>query len=398
MAGQSVPVYGVAMKHLDTSRPGANATSPVRRRRWWSGAVVAAMSTGPALAQVCTALAPLPDVPPQAVRVTDFGALPDDALDDDVAIQRALRSLPPGGWLVFPPGRYRQAHSLFVTTPNVTLWGPGATLQATDPRDHTLGLRADGVRLYGLTLTAAPDQRRSEPAQARISVYREGPVRQRGNVVRGVTIDGAGSVGMLVYGATDFTIAGNTVQHTLADGIHLTNGSHHGRVIGNRVRDLGDDLISIVSYDDAPPVRDILVAGNQVSGARWGRGLTVVGGERLTLRDNTVSGIARGAGVLVAQEGNWHTHGVNDVRIEGNRLSEIQTPAARVGVSAPPTGHAAIEIHTYGVSGSASGIGDVMLSGNTVERSRYGDLGARAGRLVGSTPGAQLDCTRFSTH
>jgi hypothetical protein len=123
-----------------------------------------------------------------------------------------------------------------------------------------------------------------------------------------------------------------------------------------------------------------------------------VGGERLTLRDNTVSGIARGAGVLVAQEGNWHTHGVNDVRIEGNRLSEIQTPAARVGVSAPPTGHAAIEIHTYGVSGSASGIGDVMLSGNTVERSRYGDLGARAGRLVGSTPGAQLDCTRFSTH
>ena len=47
------------------------------------------------------------------------------------------------------------------------------------------------------------------------------------NVVRGVTVDGAGSVGMLVYGATDFTIAGNTVRHTLADGIHTTGGSRH---------------------------------------------------------------------------------------------------------------------------------------------------------------------------
>lgn len=124
-----------------------------------------------------------------ALRVTDFGAVADDDLADDAAIDRALKALKPGGWLVFPPGRYQQARSVLVSVPGVTLWGPGATLQATDPRDHTLGLRADGVRLYGLTLTAAPDQRRSEPAQARISLYREGPTPQRGNVVRGVTVD-----------------------------------------------------------------------------------------------------------------------------------------------------------------------------------------------------------------
>lgn len=353
-------------------------------------------------AHACALLSPLPAPPADALRVTDFGALPDDDLDDDAAIARALKAVKPGGWLVFPPGRYRQAHSVLVTTPDVTLWGPGATLQATDPRDHTLGLRADGVRLYGLTLTARPDQRRSEPAQARVSVYRDrsdnrdGTTPQRGNVVRGVTIDGAGSVGVLVYGAADFTIAGNTVRNTLADGIHVTGGSHHGRVLDNRVRDTGDDLISIVSYDDAPPVRDVLVADNEVSGARWGRGLTIVGGEHLTLRGNTVTGVARGAGVLVAQEGNWHTHGVRDVRIEDNRLREIQTPAARVGVSAPPTGHAAIEVHTYAVPDGAAGIGDVMLRGNTVEHSRYGDVRQRAGRAVADTPGAQLDCRRFS--
>jgi hypothetical protein len=144
-------------------------------------------------------------------------------------------------------------------------------------------------------------------------------------------------------------------------------------------------------------VRDVLVAGNDVAGARWGRGLSIVGGEHLTLRGNTVTGIAHGAGVLVAQEGNWHTHGVRDVRIEDNRLREVQTPAARVGVSAPPTGHAAIEIHTYAVPDGAAGIGDVMLRGNTVAHSRYGELRQRAGRLVAETPGARLDCSRFST-
>jgi polygalacturonase len=367
-------------------------------------AVVLGMGLGSGGAHACTTLAPLPAVPADALRVTDFGALPDDELDDDAAIARALQALKPGGWLVFPPGRYRQAHSVLVSVAGVTLWGPGATLQATDPRDHTLGLRADGVRLYGLTLTARPDQRRSEPAQARISIYRdrrdnpEGTTPQRGNVVRGVTIDGAGSVGILVYGAAEFTVAGNAVRNTLADGIHLTGGSRHGRVLDNRVRDTGDDLVSIVSYDGAPPVRDVLVAGNDVAGARWGRGLSIVGGEHLTLRGNTVTGVAHGAGVLVAQEGNWHTHGVRDVRIEDNRLREIQTPAARTGVTALPTGHAAIEIHTYAVPEGAAGIGDILLRGNTVEHSRYGDLRQRAGRLVPSTPGAQLDCARFSGH
>lgn len=357
---------------------------------------------GSALA--CAVLAPLPAVPAGALRVTDFGAVADDDLADDAAIDRALKALRPGGWLVFPPGRYQQARSVLVSVPGATLWGPGATLQATDPRDHTLGLRADGVRLYGLTLTATPDQRRSEPAQARISLYRDrsdnpaGSAPQRGNVVRGVTVDGAGSVGILVYGAADFTLAHNTVRNTLADGIHLTGGSHHGRVLGNQVRDTGDDLISIVSYDDAPPVRDVLVADNEVSGARWGRGLSVVGGERLTLRANQISSVAHGAGLLIAQEGNWHTHGVRDVRIEDNRLREIQTPAARVGSTTASTGHAAIEIHTYAVPAGAAGIGDLLLRGNTVEHSRHGDLRQRAGRLVQTTPGAQLDCRRFSGH
>lgn len=339
----------------------------------------------------CTDLPPLPAVPADARRVTDFGAVADDDRPDDAALARALAALRPGDWLVFPPGRYVLARSLLVTTPDVTLWGPGATLHGTDPADHTLGLRADGVRVFGLTLTAVTDRRRSEPAQARISLYGG----HAGNVVRGVRIDGAGSGGMLVHGAVDFTIADNIVTHTRADGIHVTGASRHGRVVGNRVTATGDDMIAIVSYDDAAPVRDVLVAGNVVDGTRWGRGLSVVGGAQVTLRGNTVSDIARAAGILIAQEGNWHTHGVDDVRIEDNRLRGIQRPAARAGLAAPPTGHAAIEIHTFLAMPWAEGIGAVMLRGNAVEDSGVDPLRQRAGRRVDDTPGARLDCARL---
>lgn len=339
----------------------------------------------------CADLPSLPVVPAGALRVTDFGAVADDDVPDDAAFARALAALRPGGWLVFPPGRYVQARSLLVTTPDVTLWGPGATLHGTDPADHTLGLRADGVRVFGLRLTAVTDRRRSEPAQARISLYGG----YRGNVVRGVRIDGAGSGGVLVHGATDFTVADSDVTNTRADGIHVSGASRHGRVVGNRVTATGDDMIAIVSYDDAPPVRDVLVAGNSVAGTRWGRGLSVIGGAHVTLQGNTVSDIARAAGILLAQEGNWGTLGVDDVRVEDNRLQRIQMPAVRAGLAAPPTGHAAIEIHTFQTPPGAAGIGAVMLRGNVVEGSGFGPLRQQAGQRVDDTPGAQLDCTRL---
>lgn len=338
---------------------------------------------------------PGPSGPPaQAWRVTDFGAAPDDDRPDDEAIGRALAALPPGGWLVFPPGRYLQARSLAVAVPGATIWGPGATLHATDPADHALALRADGVRLIGLTLTAVTDHRRSTPAQARVSIHREGPAGApplRGIEVRGVRVEGAGSVGILVHGAADFTVTASEVRGTLADGIHVTGGSRHGRVVGNRVRDTGDDLISVVSYDDAPPVTDVRIADNDVAGTAWGRGLSVVGGRRITLAGNRVADVARAAGILVAREGNWHTRPVEDVRVEGNRLARIQVPPPG-GAVPRPTGHAAIEVHVHEVPEGEPGVGDVTIEGNAVTASGAPALRLRAGRRVPDAGGARLDC------
>ena len=354
----------------------------------------------------CAVLPALPSVPSNARQVTDFGAVPDDEVADDAAIARALAALAPGEWLVFAPGRYIQASSIYITTPKVTLWGAGARLHASNPADHTLGLRADGVRVYGFELTAVTDERRSAAEQARVSVYRDWtrPGLQRGNVVRGVTIregdsadlpHSAGSVGILVSAATQFTIAENTVRRTLADGIHLNGGSRNGRIVGNTVRETGDDMIGMVSYlgagwqqkllsDSAwrarveageTQVSDIVVQGNDLADSYWGRGVAVVGSRNITVLSNRISGTAYGAAVLVAQEGGYDTPGPRNVRIENNQISRVQNTIppflppgtaqadfrARMRAGTLRSGHGAIEVHA--VQNAAADLRDPRLFG-----------------------------------
>ena len=341
----------------------------------------------------CDTLAPLPGVPANARRVTEFGALPNDDIADDPAIAAALSALQPGDWLVFPPGRYLQSKSIVITTPGVTVWGAGAQLHATNPLDHTVSLQADGVRLYGFTLTAVTDVRRSAVEQTRISIYRDWtrPGLQTGNVVRGNTVtfeaslgdtpalaNSAGGAGILVSQASDFTLADNTVRRPLADGIHITGGSRNGRVINNTVRESGDDMIAVVSYLGSgwqqrltnnaaargavergdTQVSNVLIQGNDVADNYWGRGIAVVGSRHITVRDNRIDHTAMGAGVLVAQEGGWGTPGPRNVWIHGNHISRVQNgapPYVPVGLAFAGlrgrllaglrSGHSAIEVH-----------------------------------------------------
>jgi len=329
----------------------------------------------------CSRLPDLPTPPADALDVTRFGARPDDELPDDEGITRALAALKPGGWLLFPPGRYLQARSIRVTVPHATLWGPGATLHALDTADQTLGLRADGVRLYHLRLTAATDHRRTELDTARITIAPGGEWRPTerpvvGNVVRGVRIEpdparglphAAASAGIFVTGARSFTVADNHVEGTLADGIHITGGSREGRILRNRIRASGDDLIATVSYYGPegmallrrgqeprpdPQVSDVLIEANDGAGNAWGRGIGIIGSRRITVRGNRIQGVQHAAGIIVAQEAVYHTPGPVDVLVEDNQISDIQWPPTPPGAprrpgQPAPTGHAGIEVHAY---------------------------------------------------
>ncbi len=398
----------------------------------------AAPSSADSTAAACARLPDLPSPPADALDVTGFGARPDDDQPDDEGIARALAALKPGGWLLFPPGRYLQARSWYVTTRGVTVWGAGATIHALNPADLTLGLRADGVRLYGLTLTAAPGRRQTEIPGTRVSIgpgrhIREDSPPVRGNVVQGIQVipppgseptpgrpRGGASGGVFVMRAADFTIAENTILETLADGIHITGGSFNGRILANRVEGTGDDTIATVSYlgpkgmealrrGERPAfnsqVHDILIQGNQSCCNSWGRGIGVIGSRRITIRGNTIREVRHAAGIIVAQEGSYLTPGASDVWIDGNLITDIQRPPTGGWPAGTParTGHGAIEIHTFGnreedlnnpfVAGQLS-VRNISVTHNRIERSAAD--GIRVG--VASLPGMVANVELVGNH
>jgi hypothetical protein len=373
----------------------------------------------------------LPAQPRAAVLdVRAFGAIPDDGEDDGPAIQAALDALAPNQWLVFPAGTYEHARRLEVRVPGAVLWSDGATLHATNPDDQAVMLQADRASIYNFTLTAETTVRRNAPWQARIAIFErvDRKVPLAGNVIQGnhivpagapgtPTANSASSAGIFVFRAQGFLVAGNEVRRSLADGIHVTAGSRAGRVIGNVVRETGDDMIAMVSYlatgdwktttgsmaaeaaksrREFDLVRNIRVEGNDLEGNYWGRGISVVGGADITVRDNRVAGTAMAAGILLARETSYTTFGVSNVMVEANRIMRIQTDAPRYlpagwTSAGTRTGQAAIEVHSFvfedegaiGALAGTLGVTDIRIGGNTISGSAFN--GVRIGEGSGKT-------------
>jgi chitodextrinase len=99
------------------------------------------------------------------IDVRTYGALPDDASDDSVAIQRAIDNAPDNSTIYFPRGTYLVAHVNIYNRHGLTLLGDGSTLSvlkrsgsypnifessgSTDMLVTQLGFDANGIVAYG---------------------------------------------------------------------------------------------------------------------------------------------------------------------------------------------------------------------------------------------------------
>jgi parallel beta-helix repeat protein len=387
----------------------------------------AAPNASGASASSCGALPPMPALPAKTRSVAEFGVKPSDTVDNTDGIQRALDSLKPGEWLVFPPGRYLHSKRLRVKVPNTVLWGDGATLDATNPDDMAVMLEADGASIYKFTLTGVTDKRRSAPWQSRIAVFGGADSARllSNNIVRGNRVvhagdpgsqraNSSGSAAIFMYHAANFLVAENTVSRSLSDGIHVTGGSSYGRVLNNTVTETGDDMIAVVSYIGDPSQsaqqvageydarrakglsHHILIANNTVSGQYWGRGISVVGGENVTIENNTIDKPSHGAAIYLARETSYLTFGVRNILVRNNTITDVQTTAPNyvagtVSASANKTGHGAIEIYSWLFTDEADNaalrnalaVQNIRIESNTISRAR-GD-GVRIGSGYGKT-------------
>jgi len=372
-------------------------------------------------------LPPVPARPANVKFVTDFGAIPNDSVDDTDAIQRALDSLSPGDWLVFPTGLYLHSKSLHMRVANTVMWSEGAALRGTNASDQAIWIEADGASIYNFTLTAVTTTRKTTPWESRISIFggtNPGKLLHN-NVIRGNRVvqggdpgtplaNSAGSAGIFVYRATNFLVAENTVARSMADGIHVTAGSSNGRVLNNDVKETGDDMIAVVSYvgDPSTPAstvaanlaalrasslnHHITIAGNSVSGQYWGRGISVVGGENVTIENNAIDRTTHAAAIYLARETSYLTFGVHNVLVRNNTITDVETTnpaytAGTVSATAAKTGHGAIEIYSFVFTdeaaisslSSALSVENIEVDSNTIARTRFD--GFRIGTGWGKT-------------
>jgi hypothetical protein len=335
----------------------------------------------------CSIIPAIPAVPSGAKLVTAFGATPNDSTDDTAAIQKALDGMKSGEWLVFPSGKYLINKSIKLKVANTTVYGAGATIHATNPTDQAIWIQADGVRVYSFTKTAVTTTRQTTPWSAGMTIYASNADGSR-KAVNNVVIQGnkiinagtpgtnlansAGSAGIIILKGYRFLVANNTVQRSLADAIHITSGSRDGRVIGNTVRENGDDMVAVVSYaaggsgalgsgsktysdwtnKQASGInKNMYIANNDLAGQYWGRGITMIGADGVTVRNNKVYNSPMGAGILLAREASYQTFGTRNILIDGNTIDQTQTmnPPYNPGnkfTTSKITGHGAIEIHS----------------------------------------------------
>ncbi|MCU0952461.1 MAG: glycoside hydrolase family 55 protein [Burkholderiaceae bacterium] len=393
-----------------------------------SGTIVPpAAGTPPVVAgqHVCAALPAMPTKPANVLKVTDFGARGDDGNDDMPAIQAALNAAQPGQWIVFPAGRYIHSKSIKVTKPGVVLWSEGATLHGSNVADQAVWLEADGASVYNFTMTAVTDKRRTTPWESRISIF--GGTNPRKLLKNNVTqeqrhpqqprdqrrrarhqpgqrlrlgrhlrlqrdaVPGGGEHRAALAGRCD-PHHRRFVQRPRAE-----EHGHNGRVLRNTVKEPGDDLIAMVSYIGDPSlpasqvnaefdtrrardlVHDVLVANNDVAGNYWGRGITVVGGESITIENNKIAKTYHSAGLYFARELSYLTFGVRDVLARNNAITDVQNIAPSyvpVGFNFRTTGHGGVEIYSHMFADEAAypklqdglAVERIRLENNTISR------------------------------
>lgn len=251
--------------------------------------------------------------PGLAATTADFGIVPNDGIDDSVALQAAFDALSGGGTLTFTPGRYEHNRQLFINGHDITIDGTGALLVATDPTRSALTVEGQNITVKGLELSASGITRLTPDRTCGLLVYRSRNIRFEGNRVHGM-----GGCGIMLQLTDSFVLDGNVVYDTLADAIHMTNKTKNGLVQNNATFNSGDDGIAMVGYvKNGGVLKNITIRDNQVLSNIWGRGITVEGVNGALVEGNFIQHTSS-ACIILSSNASYNQYGVRNVVLSNN--------------------------------------------------------------------------------
>ncbi|GAA4226915.1 CARDB domain-containing protein [Streptosporangium album] len=227
-------------------------------------------------------VAPAASQPAGCTSITDYGAVPNDGIDDTAAIQRAVTDDQNGviGCVWIPAGQWRQEQKILTDDPlnrgqwnqvgisDVTIRGAGMwhsqLYTLTEPQDVVGGINHPHEGNFGFDIDG-------NTQISDIAIFGSGRIRGGdGNDEGGVGLNGRfglntkisnvwiehANVGVWVgrdydnipalWGPGDgLQFSGMRIRNTYADGINFTNGTRNSKVFNSSFRTTGDDALAI---------------------------------------------------------------------------------------------------------------------------------------------------------
>ncbi len=244
-----------------------------------------------------------------------------------------------GDYVMLNAGTYH--HSGVITIDATELRGAGDStiLHATDPLNCSVKLTGSNAKLKNCKVrtnySGSIQANSSNRSQADLSclVY----VKDATNfLVDNVTAQTGRGAGIMVNNsggtstASKSYIQNSRIRDTLADGIHMTNGSKYIVVQSNNVTNTCDDMIAVVSYKfrtDGTTIKDpvacnnIGINNNTLNANLWGRGITANGGHHLSITNNTVTNAYHSGLIIVSEGAPYHAWPTTNITANNNTFS-----------------------------------------------------------------------------
>ncbi len=257
---------------------------------------------------------PLPK-PADFLCLTDFGAAPNDSIDDTQALRNAVAQVQAQGkGLWIPPGRFLITDR--VNLENVTLRGAGIWQTVLEGLNCRLYGRGGTILLSDFKIDGLSTYRTS--GQRTGIEGRFGP----GSRIERVWIEHT-EAGIWISGPSDgLTVSGCRIRNTFADGLNLAFGVTNTVVEHCSVRNTGDDALAMWSYTQwgPGPNQNNLFRNNTIQLPMLANGIGLYGGTANAAVSNWIRDtVVNGAGIQIANRFSSYPF-AGTTLIQNNRL------------------------------------------------------------------------------
>ncbi|MFG3028534.1 CARDB domain-containing protein [Streptomyces sp. NPDC048253] len=288
-------------------------------------------------------VAPAASKPAACTSITEYGAVPNDGLDDTDAIQRAVTADQNGQiscvWI--PAGQWRQEQKILTDDPlnrgqfnqvgirDVTVRGAGmwhSQLYTLTPPQEAGGINHPHEGNFGFDID-------SNTQISDIAIFGSGTIRGGdGNAEGGVGLNGRFGKGTKitnvwiehanvgVWAGRDYSnipelwgpgdgleFSGVRIRDTYADGINFANGTRNSTVYNSSFRNTGDDALAVwaskyVKDTSVDVGHDNHFRNNTIQLPWRANGIAVYGGHGNTIENNVVSDTMNYPGIMLATD------------------------------------------------------------------------------------------------